>query len=172
MSRKNYNDNYVRETGRRLSERIIFHNGRVKKSHIFKHSVERQYKRPSPQEFSISGGNYHINKFHRKVVKSFKTLIICMYCNYGSKYFKIFNVCLFLIYSTLHIACGMFSWKISVFTSVFISLLSCLAKPIMFNLLYIFSVIKLHARINTNSRCFENQSVEKYQGCFDNRFLC
>ena len=113
MSRKNYNDNYVRETGRRLSERIIFHNGRVKKSHIFKHSVERQYKPPSPQEFSISGGNYHINKFHRKVaesllielkrsthkislyrlnclnevMKSFKTLIICMYCNYGSKNF-------------------------------------------------------------------------------------
>lgn len=105
-------------------------------------------------------------------MKSFKTLIICMYCNYGSKHFKIFNVCLSLIYFTLHIAYGMFSWKISVFTSVFISLLSCLAKPIMFNLLYIFSVIKLHARINTNSRCFENQSVEKYQGCFDNRFLC
>ena len=116
MSRKNYNENYVGETGHRLSERIVFHNGRVKKSHIFKHSVEREYKPPSTQEFSLSGGNYHINKFHRKVaesllikekrsthkrslyhlnclsevVKSFKTLIICMYCNYGSKHFKNF----------------------------------------------------------------------------------
>ena len=130
MSRKNYNENYVGETGGRLSERIISHNGRLKKSHIFKHSVEREYKPPSPQQFSISRGNYHINKFQGKlaesllikekrsthkrslyrlnclseIMKSFKTLIICMYCNYGSKHFKIFNVCLSLIYFTLHIA--------------------------------------------------------------------
>ena len=45
------------ETGRRMSERVIDHNGRDKNSHIFKHSVEREHRPPSLQEFSILGGN-------------------------------------------------------------------------------------------------------------------
>ena len=43
---ENCYENYVGETGRRLSERVIDHNGRDKNSHIFKHSVEREH-RPS-----------------------------------------------------------------------------------------------------------------------------
>ena len=34
--KENWNENYVGETGRRLRERVIDHNGRDKNSHIFK----------------------------------------------------------------------------------------------------------------------------------------
>ena len=67
---ENCNENYVGETGRRLSVSVIDHNGQDKNSHIFKHSVEREHRPPSLQEFSILGGNYHKNKFHRKVAES------------------------------------------------------------------------------------------------------
>ena len=50
---KNCYKNYVGETGRRLSERVIDHNGLDKSSHIFKHSVEREHRPPTLQEFSI-----------------------------------------------------------------------------------------------------------------------
>ena len=61
--------NYVGETGRRLSERVIDHNGQDKNSHLFKHSIEKEHRLPSRQEFSILGGNYHKNTFCRKVAQ-------------------------------------------------------------------------------------------------------
>ena len=64
---ENCDENYVGETRRRLSERVIDHNGWDKTFHIFKHLVEREHRRPSLQEFSILGGNYCKNKFGRKV---------------------------------------------------------------------------------------------------------
>ena len=67
---KNCDDNSVGETGRRLSERVIDHNGQDKTSHIFKHSVGSEHRPPSLQEFSILGGNYRQNKFRRKVGES------------------------------------------------------------------------------------------------------
>ena len=60
---ENCNENYVGEAGRRLSEKVIDYNCREKTSHIFKHSVEREHRTPSLQEFSILGGNYRENKF-------------------------------------------------------------------------------------------------------------
>ena len=59
---ENCNENYVRETNRRLSEWLIDHNGWDKSSHTFKHSVERGHRFPSLQEFTILGGNYRKNK--------------------------------------------------------------------------------------------------------------
>ena len=66
---ENCNENYVQETGPRLSERIIDHNGRDKNSHTFKHSVDREHRPPSLHEFSILGSSYHKNKFRRKVAE-------------------------------------------------------------------------------------------------------
>ena len=54
--------------GRRLSDRVIDRNGQDKNSHIFRHSVEREHRLPSLQEFSILGGNYRRDKFRRKVL--------------------------------------------------------------------------------------------------------
>ena len=67
---ENCNENHVEETGRRLLKRVIDHNGRDKNSHIFKHLVEREHKSPSLQQFSIMGGSYRKNKFHRKAAES------------------------------------------------------------------------------------------------------
>ena len=54
-----------------------------------------------------------------EVIKSFKIVIICMYCNYDNGHFKVFNVCFFIIYFTLQMVDGMFSRNINVFTKVY-----------------------------------------------------
>ena len=64
---ENCNENYAGETGRRLSEGVIDHNGRDKNFHKFEHFVEREHTPLSLQELSILGGNYCKNKFRRKV---------------------------------------------------------------------------------------------------------
>ena len=69
-SKENCNENYVKQTGCRLSERVIDHNGHDKNSHISKQLVEREHRAPSLHEFSILRGNYLKNKFRRKVAKS------------------------------------------------------------------------------------------------------
>ena len=55
---ESWNENYVVETGHRLSERGNENNGQDYNSHIFKLSVEREHRPPSFQEFSILGENY------------------------------------------------------------------------------------------------------------------
>ena len=64
---ENCNENYVGKTGRRLSERVIDHNGRDKNSQISKSFVGREQRSPSLQEFSILGSNYRKNKFRVKL---------------------------------------------------------------------------------------------------------
>ena len=67
---ENCNESYVVETGRRLSERCIDHNGWDKASQIFKHSVERKHSPPNLQEFRFLKRNYRKNKFWRKYTES------------------------------------------------------------------------------------------------------
>ena len=59
-------ENYIGETGRRLSERVIDHSGRDKQSHVLKHCIEKAHKLPSLEDFMILGTNYRKNKFRRK----------------------------------------------------------------------------------------------------------
>ena len=47
--------NYIDEASRRVSERIKDHNGRDKKSHLFRHSVEHNHKNVERQDFKILG---------------------------------------------------------------------------------------------------------------------
>ena len=44
-------DNYIGKASRRVSERIIDHNGRDKKSHLFRNSVEHNHKNVERQDF-------------------------------------------------------------------------------------------------------------------------
>ena len=46
-------EDYIGETGRRLSERVIDHSGRDKNSHVLKHYIEKDYKLPSLENFII-----------------------------------------------------------------------------------------------------------------------
>ena len=54
-------DNYIGEALRRVSETIIDHNGRDRKLHLFRHSVEHNHKNVERQDFKILGKGYRNN---------------------------------------------------------------------------------------------------------------
>ena len=60
-------DNYIGEASRRVSERIIDHNGRDKKSHSFRHSVEHNHKNVERQDFIILGKGCRNNAMKPKI---------------------------------------------------------------------------------------------------------
>ena len=60
-------DNYIGVASRRVSERIIDHNGRDRKSHLFRHSVENNHKNVERQDFKILGKGYRNNAMKRKI---------------------------------------------------------------------------------------------------------
>ena len=60
-------NNYVRESECRISKRIIDHNGRDQKSHIFKHSSENRHPNVHINNFNIIGKGFKNNFFKRKV---------------------------------------------------------------------------------------------------------
>ena len=60
-------EDYIGETGRRLSERLIDHSGSDKNSHVLKHCIEKKHKLHSLEDFIILGTNYKKNKFRRKI---------------------------------------------------------------------------------------------------------
>ena len=62
------NESYVGETERRFAERIIDHNKRDKKSHIYKHSNENSHPHVWLDNFQIVGRNYG-NRMKKKLVK-------------------------------------------------------------------------------------------------------
>ena len=51
-------ENYIGETGRRPSERVIDHSGRDKTSHVLRQCIEKEHKLPSLKGFMILGTNY------------------------------------------------------------------------------------------------------------------
>ena len=63
----NCSENYIRESGHRISERIINHNGRDQRSHIFKHSSEKCRQHFHTISFKIIGNGFKNNSFKRKV---------------------------------------------------------------------------------------------------------
>ena len=63
----NCSENYIGESGHRISERIIYHNGRDQKSHIFKHSSGKCYQYFHSNSFKIIGNGFKNNTFKRKV---------------------------------------------------------------------------------------------------------
>ena len=60
-------DSYIDEASRRVFERIIDHNGRDRKSHLFRHSVQHNNKNLERQDFKILGKGYRNNAMKRKI---------------------------------------------------------------------------------------------------------
>ena len=60
-------DNYIGEASRRVSERIIDHNGRDRKSHLLRHSIEDNHKNVKRQDFKILGNGYRNNAVKWKI---------------------------------------------------------------------------------------------------------
>ena len=64
------NENYIGETGRRISERIIDHTGRDLKSYVYKHCIETGHRSPDINDFKIIGSNFRKNVFKRKIAEA------------------------------------------------------------------------------------------------------
>ena len=67
----NCSDNYVDESARRISERIIDHNGRDQNSHLFKHSCCKNHPNTSKTDFKIISSGFKNNYYRRKLQKRF-----------------------------------------------------------------------------------------------------
>ena len=63
-------EHYTGETGRGLNERVIDHNGRDKKSHLYKHSQESNHPCVALSDFKITGSNFQNQKFKTKIAES------------------------------------------------------------------------------------------------------
>ena len=63
-------ENYIGESGRRISKRIKDHNGRDLKSHILRHSVESGHANVSYEDFKIIAKNFNNNHWKRKIAES------------------------------------------------------------------------------------------------------
>ena len=63
-------ENYIGESGRRISEIIKDHNGRDLKSHILRHSVESGHANVSYEDFKIIAKNFNNNHWKRKIAES------------------------------------------------------------------------------------------------------
>ena len=61
-------ENYIGESGRRISEHIKGHNGRDLKSHILRHLVESGHKNVSYEHFKIIAKNLNNNSWKRKIL--------------------------------------------------------------------------------------------------------
>ena len=60
-------DNYIGEASRRVSERIIYHNGIDRKSHLFRYSVEHNHKNTERQVSKILGKGYRNDAIKRTI---------------------------------------------------------------------------------------------------------
>ena len=63
----NCSENYIGESGCWISKRLIDHNGKDLKSHIFKHSSEKCHQHFHTNSFKVIGNGFKNNPFKRKV---------------------------------------------------------------------------------------------------------
>ena len=61
---------YIGESGRRLAERIIDHNGRDNKSHIIKHSIDQNHPIRTNDQFEIINSGFRSNYKKRKIAEA------------------------------------------------------------------------------------------------------
>ena len=57
-SAENCPDDYIGEAARRVVERVKDHGGRDTKSHMFKHSIEKEHKEVTQSDFKIIGSHF------------------------------------------------------------------------------------------------------------------
>ena len=60
---QNCADNYLSESARTISERIMDHGGRDQKSYLFKHAVVNEHRNASYDDFKIIGNGFGNNAF-------------------------------------------------------------------------------------------------------------
>ena len=66
---QNCTDNHIVESARRISEQIIDHVGRDKKSHPFQHAVVNEHQNVSYNDFEIIASGFRNNMFKKKIAE-------------------------------------------------------------------------------------------------------
>ena len=61
---------YTEGMARRLSERVLDHNGRDAKSHLVKHAIKKCHNYPKVEDFNVIGKGYRNNTFKWKFAES------------------------------------------------------------------------------------------------------
>ena len=69
-SAENCSDDYIGESARRIIERVKDHGGRDTKSHVLKHSSEKEHVEVTQEEFKIIGSNFKNNRLKRKIAEA------------------------------------------------------------------------------------------------------
>ena len=69
-SAENCSDDYIGESARRIIERVKDHGGRDTKSHVLKHSSEKEHAEVTQEDFKIIGSNFKNNRLKRKVAEA------------------------------------------------------------------------------------------------------
>ena len=69
-SAENCPDDYIEEAARRVVERVKDHGGRDTKSHMFKHSIEKEHKEVTQSDFKIIGSHFNNNRHKRKIAEA------------------------------------------------------------------------------------------------------
>ena len=69
-SAENSSDNYVGESERRIIEGVKDHGGRDTKSHVLKHSSEKEHVEVTQEDFKIIGSNFKNNRLKRKIAEA------------------------------------------------------------------------------------------------------
>ena len=64
-------ENYIGESGLRISERIKDHNGRDLKSHVLRYFVESGHANVSYEDFKIITKNFNDNHWKRRIAESY-----------------------------------------------------------------------------------------------------
>ena len=69
-SAENCSDDYIRESARRIIERIKDHGGRDIKSHVSKHSSEKEHVEVTQEDFKIICRNFENNRLKRNIAEA------------------------------------------------------------------------------------------------------
>ena len=69
-SAENRSDVYIGESARRILERVKDHGGRDTKSHVLKHSSEKEHVEVTQEDFKIIGSHFKNNRLKTKIAEA------------------------------------------------------------------------------------------------------
>ena len=69
-SAENCLNDYIGESARHIIERVKDHGGRDTKSHVLKHSSEKEHVEVTQEDFKIIGSHFKNNRLKRKIAEA------------------------------------------------------------------------------------------------------
>ena len=69
-SAENCSDDYIGESARYIIERVKDHGGKDTKSHVLKHSSEKEHVEVTQEDFKIISSHFENNRLERKITET------------------------------------------------------------------------------------------------------